>query len=200
MVERESNKFVRRSRRRSFCVKFYSGCRVWRDDTSAVVTYVRSPRSFPGNPSYERFGEAGPISPWGGATLLRDTTMMNDHCICRVQPEKVAQHLMGLPATALTPENSTQVPEAAGLYAIHRTSTGECLWVGRTDNLRDRIFVQHYKLGRDDKSNSDLVRVVQQNIFGSTDVTTRLHAQQWIRDNCVVRWLVLRRRTNCGGS
>jgi hypothetical protein len=117
--------------------------------------------------------------------------MVNDHCICQLPANQVAQNLMALQAVALTPENSNRVPSLAGLYAIHNNETGQCLWVGQTDNLRDRIFNQHYTQGRDDRAGSDLIRLVQKHVFNSTDPATRPHAQQWIRQNCAVRWLVL---------
>src|SRR5258708_7157249 len=122
---------------------------------------------------------------------LRAQEMANDHCICQLPANQIAQSLMALPAVALTLENSNQVPSAAGLYAIHNNQTDQCLWVGRTDNLRDRIFNQHYTQGRDDRAGSDLIRWVQRQIFNSTDPATRPQAQHWISQNCVVRWLVL---------
>jgi hypothetical protein len=117
--------------------------------------------------------------------------MANQDCICRLQPDEIAQHLMSLNAIDLKPENADQVPSVAGLYAIHNKSTGVCLWVGITDNVRDRIFNQHYKQGGDEKAGSDLIRLVQRHIFESVDRATRPQAQKWIRENCVVRWLAL---------
>jgi len=117
--------------------------------------------------------------------------MASHDCICRLQPDEIAQHLMSLNAVGLQPENADQVPSLAGLYAIHNKNTGVCLWVGITDNLRDRIFNQHYKQGGDERAGADLIRVVQLNIFQSPQAETRAKAQEWIRENCVVRWLVL---------
>ena len=34
----------------------------------------------------------------------------------------------------------------------------------------------------------DLVRLVQKNVLGSHDPSTKAIAQEWIRENCVVRW------------
>ena len=87
--------------------------------------------------------------------------MTNDHCICHLKSDEIAARLMSLDAVALSPENTNKVPAGAGLYAIHNRS-GECLWTGHTDNLRDRIFNQHYNHGRDEKAQSDLIRVVQE--------------------------------------
>jgi hypothetical protein len=115
----------------------------------------------------------------------------NHDCICCLQPDEIAARLMSLNAVDLRPENRNQVPSSAGLYAIHNKRTGICLWAGTTDNLRDRVFNQHYKLGADESAGSDLIRVVQKNIFKVAEPATRPKAQEWIRENCVVRWLVL---------
>jgi hypothetical protein len=119
------------------------------------------------------------------------TTALLEDCICCLQPDEIAARLMSLNAVDLRPENKNQVPSSAGLYAIHNKRTGICLWVGTTDNLRDRIFNQHYKMGADESTGSDLIRVVQKNIFKSAEPATRPQAREWIRENCVVRWLVL---------
>jgi len=116
--------------------------------------------------------------------------MTQNLCLCHLQSDEIARQLMSLDAVALSPENSNKVPDHAGLYAIHERS-GECLWIGHTNDLRDRIFNQHYNQGRDESAQSDLIRVVQEKKFKSTRPDTRAMAQEWIRENCVIRWFVL---------
>jgi hypothetical protein len=60
--------------------------------------------------------------------------------------------------------------------------------VGCANNLRHRLFTQHYTQGSDPKSGSDLIYTVQQRIQGIGDRST---AKQWINDNCIVRWLAM---------
>src|SRR4051812_44459820 len=66
-------------------------------------------------------------------------------------------HLLSEPL-ALTPENKKLVPEAEGFYVI--SNANECLWVGRSDNLRRRIFTDHYSGGNDEYAGSDLIRII----------------------------------------
>ena len=47
----------------------------------------------------------------------------------------------------------SNLPEKPGVYAVFNRDTGETLYVGRTKNIRQRLYKQHLKLrtAADDK-------------------------------------------------
>jgi hypothetical protein len=104
-----------------------------------------------------------------------------------IPPDQIGRLLMSQEAVELKPENKLRVPTQPGLYAFF-TKGDECLYVGCSDNLRHRIFIQHYTQGSDPKSGSDLIYIVQHQVAGIGD---RSSARQWIKNNCLVRWLIM---------
>ncbi len=73
----------------------------------------------------------------------------------------------------------------AGVYAIYDKNTGETLYVGRTKNLRQRLYNNHL-MGP--KSNARLKKYLVEDDSVS-DITTMEKAKQYLRDNCCFQFI-----------
>lgn len=84
----------------------------------------------------------------------------------------------------LTPSD---IPEdISGVYAIFENNTNETLYVGRTKNLRRRLYTNHL---HGPKTNARLKKYLvedesQKNIKDMAD------AKQYLKDNCYVKYIV----------
>lgn len=97
----------------------------------------------------------------------------------------------------------SRLPEEHGLYVITRKNESgqvEYLHAGRSHKapagLRDRVWNQHF-WGGGKGAGSDLVQKVIDNLHaelgilnGPASRETRGKAQEWIRNNCLVQWVV----------
>jgi hypothetical protein len=123
----------------------------------------------------------------------------------RTQCEAILEGLLSAPAFPFDDHLKSCLPEQHGLYAIARkdgVDQGEYLHAGRSKTaamgLRDRIWNQHF-WGGGKGAESDLVDKVVKRQFkdlgiemgSTTNRRTRLIAQTWIGNNCVVQWLIV---------
>ena len=71
------------------------------------------------------------------------------------------------------------------VYAIFDKNTGEALYVGRTKNLRQRLYNNHL-MGP--KSNARLKKYLVEDP-NVTDITTMTEAKQYLRDSCYFQYI-----------
>jgi hypothetical protein len=86
----------------------------------------------------------------------------------------------------------------AVIYAIFDKNTGESLYVGRTKNLRQRLYNNHLMGPR---SNARLKKYLVED-ESVPDITTMSEAKTYLRDNCCFRYIAepdVRRRGQIEG-
>jgi predicted GIY-YIG superfamily endonuclease len=80
----------------------------------------------------------------------------------------------------------SDLPEkAAGVYAIYDINTGETLYVGRTKNIRRRLYTNHL-MGPE--SNARLKKYLVHDDSASA-ITTMKEAKQYLRDSCSFQFI-----------
>ena len=94
-----------------------------------------------------------------------------------------------LSATPLYFSNLTpsDIPEfASGVYAIFDSSTNETLYVGRTKNLRRRLYTNHL---HGPKTNARLKKYLVEDEL-QKDIIDMADAKQYLKDHCFVKYIV----------
>lgn len=81
----------------------------------------------------------------------------------------------------------SHLQERAGVYAIFDKETGENLYVGRTKNLRQRLYNNHL-MGP--KSNARLKKYLTEDPL-TTEITSMDQAKQFLRDRCYFQFLLI---------
>jgi hypothetical protein len=103
--------------------------------------------------------------------------------------ENILQRLLSAPPSAFDESLESKLPTRQGIYAISRKNAppGQYLHVGRTKTagLHGRILRQHLR-GGGKGAESDLLQKVQDQRFA----TDRDGAGRWIREKCLVQWVV----------
>ena len=116
----------------------------------------------------------------------------------------ILEKLLDAPAHPFDDRLEALLPIEHGLYVITRKNASgrvEYLHAGRSHRapagLRDRIWNQHF-WGGGKGAGSDLVQKVIDNLYAELGILrspanreTRARAQAWIRENCLVQWLVV---------
>ena len=80
---------------------------------------------------------------------------------------------------------SMLVDGMAGVYAITDTSTGEVLYVGRTKNIRRRLYTNHL-MGP--MTNARLKKYLVEDP-GQTQITDMLAAKEYLKANCYAQYV-----------
>ena len=77
------------------------------------------------------------------------------------------------------------LPPTAGVYAIFDTTDDMCLYVGRTKNLRNRLYTNHL-MGS--TTNARLKKYLIEDST-LTDIDDKMKAKQFIRERCYFRFI-----------
>ncbi len=100
---------------------------------------------------------------------------------CRMQQGiKIAEKVLSAPKFTFAELKPSQIPEAPGVYVIRGQESDETLYVGRTKNLRQRIYNNHL---HGPVSNARLKKYLIEDSDepGITDLET---AKQYLKDCC----------------
>lgn len=99
----------------------------------------------------------------------------------------VADKVLSSPRIAFSELKPSQIPEAAGVYVIKDKGSDETLYVGRTKNLRQRIYSNHL---HGPLSNARLKKylIEDPNESSITDLAT---AKQYLKDCCYVQFQII---------
>lgn len=73
-----------------------------------------------------------------------------------------------------------------GVYAIFDEDHGEVLYVGRTKNLRQRLYTNHL---HGSEKNARLKKYLMEDI-SQTDIGNMAAAKQYLKDHCYVKYIV----------
>lgn len=109
--------------------------------------------------------------------------------------DAIVQALLSAPPAPFpaNPQQAAAIPDVPGLYGIFLNRDideakdlirDRCLHAGKSGNLRSRIYDQHLH-GGGQGAGSDLVQKVQDRGYAQNPAD----AQQWIINNCYVRWI-----------
>ena len=79
----------------------------------------------------------------------------------------------------------SDLKEIAAVYAIFDKEDGSCLYVGRTKNLRQRLYYNHL-MGP--KSNARLKKYLTEDA-SRPDIPTMVEAKKFLKDRCYFQYL-----------
>lgn len=82
----------------------------------------------------------------------------------------------------------SDLPEEAGVYMIWLKDTKEVLYVGRTKNIRRRMYTSHL-MGN--KSSARLKKYLVDD-EGLPDIVSYAEAKQYIKDNCCFQYILVK--------
>ena len=81
----------------------------------------------------------------------------------------------------------SDLPKAAGVYAIFNKDSGETLYVGRTKNLQQRLYTNHL-MGT--KTNARLKKYLTED-SSILDVETMNDAKEYLKDYCYFQYIMV---------
>ncbi len=82
----------------------------------------------------------------------------------------------------------SELPEDAGVYMIWLKDTKEVLYVGRTKNIRQRMYTNHL-MGN--KSSARLKKYLVDD-EGLPDIVSYAEAKQYIKDHCCFQYILVK--------
>ncbi len=100
---------------------------------------------------------------------------------------EIAETVLTAPKITFAEIKPSQIPDAPGVYVIKSRNSDETLYVGRTKNLRQRIYNNHL---HGPVSNARLKKYLIEDSDepGITDLET---AKQYLKDCCYVQFQVI---------
>ena len=100
---------------------------------------------------------------------------------------EIAKRILSAPKVAFVEIKPSQIPDAPGVYVIKIQDSDETLYVGRTKNLRQRIYSNHL---HGPLSNARLKKylIEDPNEPSITDLAT---AKQYLKDCCYVQFQII---------
>ena len=100
---------------------------------------------------------------------------------------EIAKKVLSAPKTTFAEIKPSQIPDAPGVYIIRLQDSDETLYVGRTKNLRQRIYSNHL---HGPLSNARLKKylIEDPNEPSITDLAT---AKQYLKDCCYVQFQII---------
>ena len=99
----------------------------------------------------------------------------------------VADQVLSSPRIAFSELKPSLIPEAAGIYIIKIKDSDETIYVGRTKNLRQRIYNNHLH-GPITNARLKKYLIEDSDEPGVTDLET---AKQYIKEHCYVQFKVI---------
>lgn len=81
----------------------------------------------------------------------------------------------------------SELPEKAGVYAIWLKDTGEVLYVGRTRNIKQRLYTNHL-MGN--KLSARLKKYLVEDDINHPEIDDYVKAKEYIRQNCNFQFIL----------
>lgn len=104
-----------------------------------------------------------------------------------VEARKIAELLLASSPLYFRNLTPSDLPESTpGVYAIFDEDHNEVLYVGRTKNLRRRLYTNHL---HGPKANARLKKYLVED-ESQTSVDTMADAKQYLKDHCYAKYLV----------
>lgn len=104
-----------------------------------------------------------------------------------LQGIEIAKEVLLTPRLSFADIKPSLLPETPGVYVIRHKESGETLYVGRTKNLRQRIYSNHL---HGPLSNARLKKYLIEDPDES-DITDLKTAKQFLKNNCYVQYRVI---------
>jgi len=117
---------------------------------------------------------------------MNEKTVVNDKKRAS-EAEALVDHLTGSQKYYFSDLKPSDLQERAGVYAIFDSETGENLYVGRTKNLRQRLYNNHL-MGP--KSNARLKKYLTEDPL-MTEISTMEEAKLFLKDRCYFQFLLV---------
>ncbi len=99
----------------------------------------------------------------------------------------IAKKVLSAPKTTFAEIKPSQIPDAPGVYIIRLQDSDETLYVGRTKNLRQRIYSNHL---HGPLSNTRLKKYLIEDP-NEPSITGLATAKQYLKDCCYVQFQVI---------
>ena len=100
---------------------------------------------------------------------------------------EIAKKVLWAPKTTFAEIKPSQIPDAPGVYIIRLQDSDETLYVGRTKNLRQRIYSNHL---HGPLSNARLKKYLIEDP-NEPSITGLATAKQYLKDCCYVQFQVI---------
>lgn len=98
----------------------------------------------------------------------------------------LCDELIHAPKYSFSELKPSKIPDTAGVYAIFNQFSGGCLYVGRTKNLRQRLYYNHL-MGP--LSNARLKKYLIADPF-EENVVDLQSAKQYLKEQCYVQFIL----------
>lgn len=89
----------------------------------------------------------------------------------------------------------SDLPQKAGVYIIMLKDTKEVLYVGRTRNIRQRIYNNHL-MGN--KSTARLNKYLVEDNFRHPDIKDYIDAKEYLKEKCIFRYILIENNNERG--
>jgi Nuclease subunit of the excinuclease complex len=89
----------------------------------------------------------------------------------------------------------SDLPQKAGVYIIMLKDTKEVLYVGRTRNIRQRIYNNHL-MGN--KSTARLKKYLVEDNFRHPDIKDYIDAKEYLKEKCIFRYILIENNNERG--
>ncbi len=99
----------------------------------------------------------------------------------------IAEKVLSAPKFSFAEIKPSQIPDSPGVYVIKNQGSDETLYVGRTKNLRQRIYNNHL---HGPVTNARLKKYLIEDP-NEPSVTSTETAKQYLRDCCYVQFIVI---------
>ena len=104
-----------------------------------------------------------------------------------IDGRKIAEKILTATPLYLRNLKPSDIPDdIAGVYAIFNEKTNETLYVGRTKNLRRRLYTNHL---HGPKANARLKKYLVED-ESQVSIKDMDDAKQYLKDNCYVKYIV----------
>ena len=100
---------------------------------------------------------------------------------------EIAKRVLSAPKIAFVEIKPSQIPDAPGVYVIKIQDSDETLYVGRTKNLRQRIYSNHL---HGPLSNARLKKYLIEDP-NEPSITDLAEAKQYLKDFCYVQFQII---------
>ena len=100
---------------------------------------------------------------------------------------EIAEKVLSAPKFAFAEIKPSQIPDAPGVYVIKIQESDETLYVGRTKNLRQRIYSNHL---HGPLSNARLKKYLIEDP-NEPSITNLAAAKQYLKDCCYVQFQII---------
>ena len=99
----------------------------------------------------------------------------------------LTNQFLSVPGVSFCDLKPSNIPAEPGVYAIFHKETKETLYVGRTKNLRQRLYNNHL---HGPSSNARLKKYLVEDA-NEPEITSLEEAKAYLRENCLFRYIML---------